>query len=199
MVIPYTLLYYIIQVFTDLFACFALLLYICTQTKKKRRLNMEAATLQSTPFTPFQIEMLELISRVTSEAEMKDIRRLLGQYFAKQAEDAIDRLWDEGKLNDDVIEEWKNEHMRTPYKQWWTSFSTLTVCWCRSRVAAVTIPSDYHLHLITADPDDDKFVDCAFKANAKYIVTQDHHYDVLRQTPFPKIEIIDIDEFLSIL
>lgn len=57
----------------------------------------------------------------------------------------------------------------------------------------------YHLHLITADPDDDKFVDCAFKANAKYIVTQDHHYDVLRNIPFPKIDVVDIDEFLSIL
>ena len=57
----------------------------------------------------------------------------------------------------------------------------------------------YHLHLITADPDDDKFVDCAFKANAKYIVTHDHHYDVLHNTPFPKIEVVDIDEFLSIL
>ena len=57
----------------------------------------------------------------------------------------------------------------------------------------------YHLHLITADPDDDKFVDCAFKANAKYIVTQDHHYDVLKETPFPYIEVVDIDEFLGIL
>lgn len=57
----------------------------------------------------------------------------------------------------------------------------------------------YHLHLITADPDDDKFVDCAFKANAKYIVTQDHHYDVLRNIPFPKIEVVDINEFLNIL
>lgn len=57
----------------------------------------------------------------------------------------------------------------------------------------------YHLHLITADPDDDKFVDCAFKANAKYIVTQDHHYDVLHKIPFPKIEVINIDEFLNIL
>ena len=54
----------------------------------------------------------------------------------------------------------------------------------------------YHLHLITADPDDDKFVDCAFKANAKYIVTQDHHYDVLRNTPFPKIEFLLTSSFL---
>lgn len=57
----------------------------------------------------------------------------------------------------------------------------------------------YHFHLIEADPDDDKFVDCAFKANAKYIVTQDHHYDILKQTPFPRIEVVDIDEFLGFL
>jgi hypothetical protein len=78
---------------------------------------MEAVTIQAKPFTPFQIEMLELVSRVSSEVEMQDIRRMLGQYFAKRAEDAIDRLWDEGVLNDNVMEEWKSEHMRTPYKQ----------------------------------------------------------------------------------
>ena len=48
---------------------------------------------------------------------MQDIRRLFGQYFAKRAEDALDRLWDEGVLDESVMEEWKNEHMRTPYKQ----------------------------------------------------------------------------------
>jgi hypothetical protein len=48
---------------------------------------------------------------------MQDIRRLLGQYFAKRAEDALDRLWDDGTLSEKVMEEWKNEHMRTPYKQ----------------------------------------------------------------------------------
>lgn len=57
----------------------------------------------------------------------------------------------------------------------------------------------YHLRLILADPDDDKFVDCAFKANARYIVTQDHHYDVIKQTPFPFIDVIGIDEFLKVL
>ena len=78
---------------------------------------MDTSTLQSKPFTPFQIEMLELVAKVTSESEMRDIRRMLGQYFAKRAEDAIDKLWDEDIINDGVIEEWKNEHMRTPYKQ----------------------------------------------------------------------------------
>ena len=26
------------------------------------------------------------------------------------------------------------------------------------------------------------FVDCAFKANARYIVTEGHHYEILKQT-----------------
>ena len=30
----------------------------------------------------------------------------------------------------------------------------------------------YHWHIITADPDDNKFVDCAFAANATYIGAQ---------------------------
>lgn len=57
----------------------------------------------------------------------------------------------------------------------------------------------FHLRLVTADPDDDKFVDCAFKASARYIVTQDHHYDILKQTDFPQIDVVNIDEFLKIL
>lgn len=57
----------------------------------------------------------------------------------------------------------------------------------------------YHLRLITADPDDDKFVDCAFKANARYIVTEDHHYDILKQTPFPYIDVVGINEFIKVL
>lgn len=57
----------------------------------------------------------------------------------------------------------------------------------------------FHLHLITSDPDDDKFVDCAFKTNARFIVSQDHHYDVLNEIEFPKFDVIGIDEFMDIL
>uniref|UniRef100_A0AB33JNK0 PIN domain-containing protein n=4 Tax=unclassified Prevotella TaxID=2638335 RepID=A0AB33JNK0_9BACT len=50
--------------------------------------------------------------------------------------------------------------------------------------------------LIDADPDDNKFVDCAITSNARYIVTEDRHFDVLRQIDFPKVDVIGIDEFL---
>ena len=44
----------------------------------------------------------------------------------------------------------------------------------------------FKLQLIEADHDDNKFVDCAFAANATYIVSDDKHYDVLKEVEFPQ-------------
>ena len=57
----------------------------------------------------------------------------------------------------------------------------------------------YHFELIEADPDDNKFVDCAIAANAQFIVTNDHHYNVLHQIDFPKVNVINIDAFLNLV
>jgi len=48
--------------------------------------------------------------------------------------------------------------------------------------------------LISVDPDDNKFVDCAVASNAKYIVTHDKHYNVLKTLEFPSIDIMNIEE-----
>ena len=59
------------------------------------------------------------------------------------------------------------------------------------------IDPHFHLHLITADPDDDKFVDCAFAAQATYIVSNDTHYDVLKEIPFPKLLVLKLKTFIE--
>ena len=55
----------------------------------------------------------------------------------------------------------------------------------------------FHMQLITADPDDNKFVDCAFAANATYIVSDDTHYDVLRDLTFPQILVLKLQAFIE--
>jgi putative PIN family toxin of toxin-antitoxin system len=57
----------------------------------------------------------------------------------------------------------------------------------------------YNWHLITSDPDDNKFLDCAISANASYIVTNDHHFDILKTIKFPVVSIKTIDEFQEII
>lgn len=55
------------------------------------------------------------MAQVKSDETMDEINEILSDYFARKAEVSIDKLWKDNKINDQVIEEWKNEHMRTPY------------------------------------------------------------------------------------
>ena len=61
------------------------------------------------------------------------------------------------------------------------------------------IDPHFRFGLITADADDNKFVDCAIIAGAKYIVTEDRHFNVLKEIQFPKVEIVGIDRFAEML
>lgn len=57
----------------------------------------------------------------------------------------------------------------------------------------------FNLNLISFDPDDNKFVDCAFAANADYIVTNDSDFNVLKTINFPTIKVVNIEKFKEIL
>ncbi|MGN6341301.1 MAG: putative toxin-antitoxin system toxin component, PIN family [Ginsengibacter sp.] len=58
---------------------------------------------------------------------------------------------------------------------------------------------EYKWNLITKDPDDNKFVDCAIASNADWIVTNDKHFHLLRDIDFPKVNVISIEEFIDLL
>ncbi len=55
----------------------------------------------------------------------------------------------------------------------------------------------FRMGIITSDPDDNKFVDCAFAAGADYLVSEDSHFDILRDLPFPQLNLVTLDEFLA--
>lgn len=55
----------------------------------------------------------------------------------------------------------------------------------------------FRMGLIVADPDDNKFVDCAFAAGADYLISEDSHFNVLLNTPFPRINLVNLDDFLQ--
>ena len=57
------------------------------------------------------------------------------------------------------------------------------------------IDARYHWHLIEADVDDNKFSDCAVVCNADFIVTEDKHFSILADIPFPHINVLGLDEF----
>ena len=115
---------------------------------------------------------------------------------------------------------------RSPYHKIWTDVLAGKICLCvnteilieyeeilsekttreiaKNVVEAIarlhtTIFQEIYIHfsLIKADPDDNKFVDCAVAADAEYIVTNDSHFNVLKKIDWPKISIITIEDFAS--
>ena len=54
-----------------------------------------------------------------------------------------------------------------------------------------------HFGLIETDVDDNKFVDCAVASDAEYIVTNDTHFSILKQIEWPKLNVINIKEFVK--
>lgn len=59
------------------------------------------------------------------------------------------------------------------------------------------IDPQYRFGLIEQDPDDNKFVDCAIIAGADYIVSEDAHFRILADIPFPSVAVIRLDEFIK--
>ena len=61
-----------------------------------------------------QLELLDALNNINSEAELNEFKNVLAHYFANKAQKAIDALWDEGVINDEIIEQWGQEQIEWP-------------------------------------------------------------------------------------
>ena len=57
----------------------------------------------------------------------------------------------------------------------------------------------YRWQLIESDPDDNKFADLALSINADYLVSEDSDFNVFESLPFPKLNVVGLEPFLSML
>ena len=62
-----------------------------------------------------QLELMNALNNISSETELNEFKNLVAHFFAQKAQKAIDELWDKGIINEETIEQWGAEHMRTPY------------------------------------------------------------------------------------
>ena len=61
---------------------------------------------------PAQLQLLKMFSTVKSDETFQDLKKVLHDFLAQQIEKEADKLWDDGKINYEIL----NEHLRTPYK-----------------------------------------------------------------------------------
>ena len=72
---------------------------------------MEIAALNTA-----QIMILESFASVKTQDEMDELMDMLRGYYAKKLDKELERLWNEGILDQKKLDELSEQHLRTPYK-----------------------------------------------------------------------------------
>lgn len=107
------------------------------------------------------------------------------QALGRQSEiRALLEAWFSGRLtwamNTEILLEYEEILTRRSGKARWQSFAGLLDIVAEARPGTILkVEPSFHFHLVTSDPDDNKFADCAIAASADFIITSDHHFDVL--------------------
>ena len=111
-------------------------------------------------------------------------------------------IWDDflkGKLTLCVTNEIVEEYLEILSQKTTSEIASNVVSVILSLSNVEFVTPYYKMHLIQADEDDNKFVDCAFIAGASCIVSNDAHFKILNDINFPKIFVLRIKEFIDLL
>ncbi|MBR6931387.1 MAG: dephospho-CoA kinase [Bacteroidales bacterium] len=71
--------------------------------------------MEPTVLNDAQLELLKMMSFFSTPEALRDLKQAISNYFARKAEDEIDRLWENGTLTDEKVNGFRNLHERTPY------------------------------------------------------------------------------------
>ena len=72
--------------------------------------------MEATIFNQAQMQLLEMMSFVRTPEALADLKQVISDYFARKAQEVIDKRWENGELNDAKIESFRHLHERTSYK-----------------------------------------------------------------------------------
>lgn len=61
-----------------------------------------------TQSTTYQSEVMNMMSFVKTEETFRQLKKVMAEFFAKEADKELSRLWGEGTLNDMRVEEFRN-------------------------------------------------------------------------------------------
>ena len=70
-----------------------------------------------TVFNDAQLHVLEMASRIKTAHGLEELKDQLAAYYARRIDEDMEALWQSGHWNEKKLEELKEAHYRTPYKQ----------------------------------------------------------------------------------
>ena len=64
-----------------------------------------------------QLQILDMLSFIKTPEALQDLNKVISDYFVQKADAELDRMWNEGALDEERIESFRHLHERTPYNK----------------------------------------------------------------------------------
>ena len=62
-------------------------------------------------------DKLNIMANVRSDEELDALKHAVSEFYARRADEEMEKLWQSGQWNEQTLKELGNAHYRTPYKQ----------------------------------------------------------------------------------
>ncbi|MCF2490181.1 putative toxin-antitoxin system toxin component, PIN family [Dyadobacter sp. CY347] len=136
--------------------------------------------------------MSKLSVVIDTNVLIKTIKRTNFEFFLYQSFEAEAFDW---IVSTSVLDEY--EEKLTEFYSQKTAQLVLEILCTASNV--IFAEPHFRWNLIEDDPDDNKFSDLAISANATCLVTFDKHFEIFKNTDFPRLSILNPKQFYTLL
>lgn len=73
--------------------------------------------MSRTIFNEAQQEILSAMASLNSEEDLLALKHVISEFFARRADEEMEKLWQEGIWNEQTLKDLEKAHYRTPYQQ----------------------------------------------------------------------------------
>ena len=70
----------------------------------------------ATQLTPAQLNVLNLMSYIDTEAEQQELQEILLNFYRRKFDSLLLDFKSENNITQQTLDDWANQHERTPYK-----------------------------------------------------------------------------------
>ena len=67
---------------------------------------------KETTMNQAQLQILDMLSFIKTPEALRDLNKVISDYFVQIADDELDRMWNEGTLNEERIASFRHLHER---------------------------------------------------------------------------------------
>lgn len=73
--------------------------------------------MKAIQLSPSQLTLLESFAHMQTQEEADELSRVIRDYYARKLDEELEKLWEDGTLNQQKLDELSGQHLRTPYKE----------------------------------------------------------------------------------